>query len=314
MKSFRGISLQDIVGKSVLKTVILHAKAQCYEQLIEWPQFGYMTGRSTSDAILRVYLHEQKVLRLCRSAEVTPHQRRAGQDRAELAGGLQLCLDLSMAFDQVSRAVLLQAMLLSQMSQDVIALVNNWHIATPYCHGDIEVDANRGVRQGCVAAPLVWVIYTMHLMQSLSFYIPVVCILAWLTMYADDIHWGQVFRTEDELKEVLHLTRSFLDFLALFGVIVNMQKSAILFSIKGKRAAKWRSKLIRRVQGQMHLRLPAIKQDDEWLDIPLVKEHLYLGVRLGYAKTQKATFRHRSRLARGTFVRLAQMVGHFFPP
>ena len=313
MSNFRCISLQEVVGKAVLKAVTLHARTQSHSQLLEWPQYGYMKGRSTADAILRVYLHELAVLRLCATADVTPHQRKAGHQREELVGGLQLCLDVSMAFDRVPRVHLEDALQQTQMADDLIALLINWHIDTMYCSGDIEVNANQGVRQGCVAAPLVWVVYTMRLMQRLTLYIPLVCVLAWLTMYADDMHWGQIFRNESELREVLHLTRSFLDFLALFGVVVNMQKSAILFHARGRRAAKWRSKLLQLGKGQPMFKLPALSKDQHSLQIPVVKEHSYLGVRLGYLKTQRATFLYRAKLARGNFVRLRRWWGKSFP-
>ena len=313
MNDFRGISLQDVVGKAVLKSVTLHARSQCHSQLLAWPQYGYMKGRSTADAILKVYLHELAALRISALADVTPHQRHAGFERAELIGGIQLCLDVSMAFDRVPRLVLEEALLQMRMAEDLVALIINWHIDTTYCSGDIAINANRGVRQGCVAAPLVWIVYTMLLMQKLALYIPLVCVLAWLTMYADDMHWGQTFKSESELREVLHLIRSFLDFLAIFGVVVNMQKSAILLHVRGRRAAKWRAKLLRSDQGQRVFRLPAISKDDQCLQIPLVKEHTYLGVKLGYHKTQRATFLYRAKLARGNFIRLRKWWGRTFP-
>ena len=313
MSSYRGISLQDVVGKSVLKTITFRAREQCHSHLLEWPQYGYMQGRSTADAILRVLLHESAVLKACGNAALTPHQRKQGLVQPILVGGLQLCLDISMAFDRVSRLVLLEAMQQAPLTSDVLALYNNWHINTKYCSGDISVNANRGVRQGCVAAPLIWVLYTMYLMQRLSLYIPLICVLTWLTMFADDMHWGQIFHGEEELAEVLRLTRIFLDFLASFGVVVNMQKSAVLLMIRGKSAAKWQQRLLLTIEGQKHLRLPSVIPGDASLNIPVVKEHTYLGIKLGYAYSQKATFRFRASLARGNFIRLRKWWGGKFP-
>ena len=66
------------------------------------------------------------------------------------------------------------------------------HMQTPYKyrHGDrnVSVDADMGVRRGCVAAPLLCLVFTHVLSDALGMYLPLSCIDSMLTLFADDFH------------------------------------------------------------------------------------------------------------------------------
>ena len=77
------------------------------------PQFAYITGRSTSDALRRVFLHNSQARTLRSSSSRDPHFKRAGGKPAALRGALQalqVCLDLTSAFDFVPRHLIAEAL------------------------------------------------------------------------------------------------------------------------------------------------------------------------------------------------------------
>ena len=75
------------------------------------PQFAYVRGRSTQEALRRVFYHchEAQTLRAQNSRNI--HAKRAGFQSTPLTGGIQVCLDMSTAFDVMPRADLQEVFL-----------------------------------------------------------------------------------------------------------------------------------------------------------------------------------------------------------
>ena len=107
---WRPICLQDALGKAVLKAITTDARNQVLPWLVEWPQYAYLPGRGTYDAICRVIGHCEVVRCLAKSSVNTIHDTRAGTDRVLCAGGLQILVDLSGAFDRAPRSLLQAAL------------------------------------------------------------------------------------------------------------------------------------------------------------------------------------------------------------
>ena len=87
---WRPISLQEALGKAVLKTITREARDWVLEDLTCWPQFAYLPGRGTYDAIAKVILHCEEVQQLLRIHRSTIYTRREGWASCEIAGGLQI--------------------------------------------------------------------------------------------------------------------------------------------------------------------------------------------------------------------------------
>ena len=309
MKGWRGISLQSALGKAILWSITQQAKIHCYPSLVHFPQFAYIAQRSTGEAILRSVAHCDRAVALARSVHATHHEMRDGRAKGKLSGGFQLCLDIDGAFDKVHRTTLFKALSFLQVPDSIIALLMNWHQQTSYFSdisgSEIEVDANIGVRQGCVAAPLLWTSFTHVVMFVLSLVFPMAWIRSCLTFFADDLHASWTFTNEDELQKNLAQLRILLDLLQVMGIKINVDKSVVLLHMRGSSSSKWRSKILRRLNGKMQVRLPPPnKSDTDVVFLPLVKEHKYLGIMLSYVHLQDATLRHRTRLAQHTFIRL----------
>ena len=70
------------------------------------PQFAYLPGRGLSDAQSRV-VQLREVRELCRAASPSRTELQRGHCPADLVGGITFALDLSQAFDTVSRSEIL---------------------------------------------------------------------------------------------------------------------------------------------------------------------------------------------------------------
>ena len=302
MGGWRGISLQDPLGKAVLRTVVSSAHPELLPRLMSKPQFAYLKARSYREALQRVTLHVDRVLIRTRAAEVTHHELRQGAQKQHLMGGIQLCLDVDGAFDKVSRAALEASMNVLGVPENVAALLIGWHTITPYRyrHGtyDVTVEANMGVRQGCVAAPLLWLIYTHVLLSALGMYLPLDWIQNMLTLFADDFHAAWEFATEVELEQSLRQIYDLITALKDLGLRINMDKTQVLLHLRGIRAPLWRKRLLRNLGGKMVMKLPFGKSSGrEVFHIPVVSHCKYLGIMLSYTKLRDLSVRHRIKIS-----------------
>ena len=316
MTGWRGISLQNAVGKAVLKAIERQVRADCDEPLKQAPQFAYSSGRGTGEALFRALTHQSRVLYLSSLCNITPHDRAAGKRIPLLAGGFQVCLDVDKAFDRVSRTQLMSAVQSHKVSADAGSLVISWHDGTPYVslhHPSASVMSNVGVRQGCVAAPVLWNLFIDDFLRLNRSTFPVEWLCEHLTIFADDIHLFFEVVSEETLQSSLLELRRFLDALKKHGLMINMEKTAFLLHLRGRRACKWRSKLIMGEGKAKKVKVAATQKDGDPLYIPLVTHHKYLGIILSYKDGQMATLQHRKRAAQGTFARLRVWWGSRFP-
>ena len=235
---------------------------------------------------------------------------------SNLGGGLQLCLDIDKAFDSVSRSKLLGTMRRHGIAADEASLFTSWHANTSYIscqHPAVAVRSNVGVRQGCVAAPLLWNMYIHDFLQLIRKIFSDDWLNQHVTVFADDFHLFFSFDSEDGIRKSLWELRRFLDELGDHGLRVNMGKTAFMCHLRGLRAPKWRRKLLRGSGCSCRFRLEANTKHGEVLFIPFVSQHKYLGIMLGYRHGQSATLRLRIQAAQGTFSRLRRWWGANFP-
>ena len=204
---WRPICLQGALGKSVLTAITLDARNTVLPQLVSWPQFAYLPGRGTYDAISRVIGHCEAVRSLVRSSVNTIYDRRAGLQKVDCVGGMQILVDLSGAFDRAPRKLLQKALEDLPLSDSQISLLLSWHLSTPYHFkhaGQIyTIECNVGVRQGCVAAPFLWVAFVRYWHKSLVRLFGVGWVNEHLTVYADDNHLSWVFTTPAEVHRAM---------------------------------------------------------------------------------------------------------------
>lgn len=109
------------------------AKHHALPLLRSFPQFAYLPGRGTWDAICRVFTHAQAVATLCDRWRYNASRRTEGEGaRPLLYASCQLFLDLTQAFDKMPRSSLQQAFDRLKIPEDIAGILLQWHQDTQY--------------------------------------------------------------------------------------------------------------------------------------------------------------------------------------
>lgn len=152
----RPISLLEPVGKSLMGAFANSLLQQVWPTLRTLPQLAYLPGRGGAEAL-------QRVARRCRQVRAkvhTPypiHNAATGHRPDELRGGLLVGLDLSSAFDVISRTQLMRCLSDLQVAPELIAFLSHMYrcaYADFFHRGQYRIRQTfKGIRQGCRAAP-----------------------------------------------------------------------------------------------------------------------------------------------------------------
>ena len=240
-----------------LQSALQYTPAKAYTLILKWrlqqmldtlvlgcPQRACAKYRNAADAISRVAEHCREVRALVSAQRMTIHDRKSGAIRMECAGGIQLCVDCTRAFDSMPRRVMYDMLVWAGVDADLIALILEWHNTGTYRHGSHAeaqhtIRCNQGVTQGCVLAPSLWTIY----MACVMFQIDLRCSsgssgLTWsqehATAYADDLHFRWMMLAVRDLRQMRKK----------LGLTINREKSVLVISVKGIQAQTWLHKLL----------------------------------------------------------------------
>ena len=148
--NYRGISPLSIVGK-LFARIVLHRLETLAKRIYPESQRGFRSKRSTVDMIFSVRQLQEK----CR----------------EQNQPLYLAfIDLTKAFDLVSRAGLFSMLPLIGCPPKLLSIVKSFHVGmrgTVQFDGDISSDfeVKSGVKQGCVLAPILFGIFFSLLLK-----------------------------------------------------------------------------------------------------------------------------------------------------
>ena len=94
----------DTGGKIVSKHLAALLRPSVVQALREHPQFAHYPGRCLASALARVTAHCDRIRQLLREHRSDLYSRRLGKKALPCYGGLMMALDLSKAFDRVSRS------------------------------------------------------------------------------------------------------------------------------------------------------------------------------------------------------------------
>ena len=124
------------------------------------PQFAYLPGRGLSDALDRVVGHLREARDLISKARPSRHEQHAGVSLPDLAGGVTFALDLSQAFNTVSRQDIIDNLAQLVAPSEVVRLVHALHHHSKYrlqTQGESAwVETTAGIKQGCKLAPTLF--------------------------------------------------------------------------------------------------------------------------------------------------------------
>ena len=189
----RPLALLEPIGKSILGLITVKFAANVQPLISRWPQLA-LPRRSPFDAIRRVVQHCVKIRHITMQQRRSVHQRADNVPCRPVCGGIQVLLDANKAFDMVPRQPLFSFLNSLPINQELVSILGSWHSNTTYvvhqgCTSH-AVGTGRGVRQGCRAAPVLWLCHT------LSNYIDEAWVKNSLTAFADDFHCCECFHDE----------------------------------------------------------------------------------------------------------------------
>ena len=306
-ESLRPIALLPAEAKLLARIAAERLKPVVQEALLHLPQFSYSASRQTADCIDRVISHCYRTREIIRQHQRTVFTTFEGRPRVPLAGGTQLSLDLSRAYDMLPRECLESSLALIGVPRDLIVLIlyiHNNALVVLEKHGvSDEVRLGRGIRQGCGLSPLLWLTFTISLHKQLGTFLSQNAISG----YADDYHVQWDIRKGSDFRVACNQVHRILEVLTAYGMKVSRDKTAIILALRGKEAAQLvKTHTIRKRGG----RFLCLRRPDGDTLLPIRTEHTYLGVKIGYGLYERDTANHRLQQSWIAFHRLRLYLKH----
>ena len=185
--NLRPISMLRALAKLLARMTAQRIRPLLEAEMARRPQYAYLAGRSTYDAIDRVARHCSDTRRGVAAVRPGPFRSEA-EARPQLRDSIQISLDLQKAFDVLPHHQLRAALTRIRVPPDLIELIMYLYFEILMVfHKDSyseELRKNLGVRQGCGLAPLLWGAFTISVMDKLREHLSA----EQLTLFADDHH------------------------------------------------------------------------------------------------------------------------------
>ena len=160
-KALRPISLRHPICKILDGLAVERMQQEQPALLSQLPCFAYIKHRSAEDCLLKASAHCRAVQSLLKQAQHAPHLAKPSE-----RGGLQLCVDLSQAFDRVSRQLVESSVRSAGYSAEVETARLIWlHGGTfqiDHKGQTAQVPCSRGVKQGSRGGPHMWSLVTRY--------------------------------------------------------------------------------------------------------------------------------------------------------
>ena len=304
----RPIGLSHPVGKALLRALRQKILPYATQYMAHTPQWGYLPGREAADSLANAFRHCAEVRALCQTQTLNINSRRAGHKRSEVVGGLAIALDISRAFDTIPHSEINLALQAAGVPGHLRQLVLLWITGARYHvqgdSGTIAVDVCRGVRQGCVLSPLLYILVVARLHDKLreAFGGDADKVLDY---YADDTFFHVIFTSRQGLYEAMGRAEQLLATLTKAGLTINDDKTQVLIKLSGSQAKQVYRDLLDERQGTKYVRLTSLWQQRF---LPICDKVKYLGARLTYGSFEDAAVHHRVTAARAAYGRLRRIL------
>ncbi|CAE7584044.1 unnamed protein product [Symbiodinium sp. CCMP2592] len=304
------LSLLSLPAKALASVVASRLQEYAVRYLREVPQFAYVPGRTLAQALERVFADCAAVRVALQQGHNNVHAKRQGHKVASICGGCMLSLEVSKAYDCVSRQHLEAALRDAEVPGYLIELTLLIHhtacIRISHCTQETVIPTFRGLRQGCSLSPILWAILTGWMLRQMED--PgVASIMQANTTYADDQHYAWQVGSGTDLEVAYAAMKHILHLLRRFGLQISADKTVILMDIRGLHAQK---ALLRYVVDMPQGKCVKFIIDGEATYIKMVAGHVYLGAVIGYQRFEADTLQHRMKLAKGVYSRLGSILRH----
>ena len=305
VSKMRPISLLHPLGKSFAGLLMGRIKEDIVKRMEPYPQYAYLTGRSAMDAIDRAFFH------VCQTQartgqQYTLHHRRAGIARPATLGSVTLSVDLSRAFDSVSRSHIKSSLEWANIPENIIGVILGVHHAMKLHYASSGAQSTtstgKGVRQGCRLAPILWCCFTGWLLSKLTPLLSASDIAFLITFFADDMLYQWEVSDVLQMQRVLRMIGFILDFLEHHGLQANLDKTVVLAKFVGYQHTKaWSKNTERHPDRGLCV---CISTANGAVLLPIRSSHKYLGVQLSYKHMIRDTVQYRIKCANSSFARI----------
>ena len=309
-KNLRPIALLHPGNKLLAFMIAQQVQGKVANYLEQVPQWAYLQGRSTHDALLSVCSHTHQVRELIQAHASTLPQRFRGFQQPRMLGGISISLDVKKAFDSLDHAFLKDSMSDAGFTQPEIDLILHLHSQACLQVGSANSASNvylgTGVRQGCSLSPLLWALATgrfyrlylealqqEHLSEGIT------------NMFADDIFGSWLFRTPAAFKAALRSIGVLVQTLQRVGLQLSQDKTVILLASIGTSSASLLHKIKHFIDKVPHL---AIRVGAEQMSFKIATSHTYLGAVISYRNFELSNLKHRLHKTWGSFWRLHHLL------
>ncbi|CAE7460642.1 pol [Symbiodinium sp. CCMP2592] len=302
----RPISLLHPLGKSFAGMLMYRVRDTIAHKLADTPQFAYLVGRSTADAVDRAVWHIHQTRQRV-GQQYTIHHRRAGIPQHEIRGSLTLSIDLRRAFDSIDRCLIAKSLEWAGVPTSLVEVIVGIHeamrVSYASCSGEaLSTATGRGLRQGCRLAPIIWACITGYLMSKLGPLLDQGELRPLLTLFADDTLGQWEIQCKEHLSMALTQVAFLLDFLKAHNLCANTEKSVILIKLAGaKHVSLWNKHTTHDPELGLCARIPC---QGHHVLLPVKSKHKYLGVMLSYNHLERETAAYRTRCAQASFARI----------
>ena len=309
VKDWRAIGLQCPLAKAVMHILVRRMSPYVTMWATSFPMHAYVAGRCTKMALSVVFQHCMEIRNLCNDNQDTLRRRYEGWKPQELVGGLQVCLDLSSAFDKVPWRHIDTALRMAQVPDELRQVLMCWLEASSYDvsiaaeTGSIEVE--KGVKQGCRASPLLFLAYMCLVSSHIDARLDDGWSAAHMTVYADDTHVRWCIRSPDDLARATKELGALMSTLEDMGMTLNNSKAQALLTLKGLKRQSCRRKWTIRKKNQLHL---SLEYNGKLREVPIVVSTEYLGVIISYDHFESRTVAHRIQKARVRYWQLQKIL------
>ena len=268
-------------------------------------------GKSIDSAILRVVRHCREIRSRLQAGALSVHARAAGAQPSNCYGGIMLGIDLSRAFDNLTRDVLQRSLVHARVDGSLQRILLEIHCQCTYqlkhqTHtGSFAMQ--KGVRRGCSVSPMLYSLFTVWLMAELKDRVTPEWVERMMTCFADDTHLAWKVEGTADLAFVCKTVRAVFALLDECGMVANADKSSVVMGIRGTSARKWikSHQVVRNGQKFVNFGLPGA---------PLlassysVTQFGYLGVQVSYGSFETQTLQYRQQAASANRARLVRIL------
>ena len=309
-KHLRPIALLHPGNKLLASMIARQVQSKVARYLEHVPQWAYLPGRSTHDALMSVCAHMSQVRSLIQAHTNTLPQRFLGTKRPRMLGGISISLDVKKAFDSLSHTFLRDSLVDAEFTQPEVDMILHLHSQACLQVGQpgqtSAVYLGTGVRQGCSLSPLLWALSTglfyrlyrealqqQNLSEGLA------------NMFADDVFGSWLFRTPGEFRAALGAIGVLVQTLQKVGLTLSQDKTVMLLAAIGTSSTSLLQKVKRVIEQVPHLE---IRVGMERMFFKMATSHVYLGAVITYRNFELLNLKNRLQKAWGSFWRLHHLL------